>query len=211
MTPLNGITYTYDEVVLNERNSNEVEFWYWDTFENLKINQEAAKEIIGSYSEKEATVRSTGHFMNLTTGSSYYPFSDKNIIKSFDYMDYRPLEISADFNVDLMCWNIGQTLNGKDYTFDFVELEGQANTELLCDMLLNKFVNHKGGWIFYGDIAGSQRSPATSRTNWAIIKDKFPTANIYYQSIRNIKDRVDATNARLCNSKKEINYYVTEN
>lgn len=211
MTPLNGITYTYDEVVLNEKNSKEIWYEYWNTFDNKKINQESAKDIIGQYSEKEAGVRSTGHFANLTTGSAYYPFTDDNIIKSFEYLNYRPLEISCDFNVDLMCWNIGQELNGKDYTFDFVELEGQANTELLCDMLLNKYVNHTGGWIFYGDIAGSQRSPATSKTNWAIIKEKFPNATIYYQSIRNIKDRVDSTNARICNSKGERSYFVTEN
>ena len=128
MTPLNGITYTYDEVVLNEKNSKEIWYEYWDTFDNKKINQESAESIINQYSEKEAKVRRTGHFANLTTGSAYYPFSENNIIKSFEYMNYRPLEISCDFNVDLMCWNIGQELNGKDFTFDFVELEGQANT-----------------------------------------------------------------------------------
>jgi phage terminase large subunit-like protein len=211
MTPLNGITYTYDEIVLNEKNNSEVEYWFWSTFDNKKINQDAAHSTIAQYSEKEAEVRSMGHFLNLTTGNAYYPFADGNIIKSFEYLDYRPLEISCDFNVDLMCWHIGQERNGKDYTFDYVELEGQANTELLCNMLKNKFVSHKAGWIFYGDIAGTARRPETSRTNWAIIKDNFPSATIYYQSIRNIKDRVDSLNSRLCNSNKEINYYITEN
>jgi hypothetical protein len=76
-------------------------------------------------------------------------------------------------------------------------------------MLKNKYVNHNGGWIFYGDISGNQRRPETSRTNWAIIKENFPYAQIYYQTIRNIKDRVDATNARLMNNKGERMLFLT--
>lgn len=210
LTPLNGITYTYDEVILNEKNQ-DLEYWFWNSSDNTYINQEALKNIIGSYSDKEAEVRMTGHFKNLTTGNAYYPFEEENIIDKFDYLNYRPLEISCDFNVDLMCWGIGQEVNEKDYTFDFVELEGQANTELLCQMLKNKFVNHSGGWIFYGDIAGNQRRPEASRTNWAIIKECFPTAKIYYKSIRNIKDRVDSTNARIKNSLGVRSYFITKN
>lgn len=210
-TPLNGITYSYDDIILNEKNIKDIEYWYWDSSDNSFINQDALSNIINSYSKNEAEVRKTGHFKNLTTGNAYYPFTDNNIIRSFEYLNYRPLEVSCDFNIDLMCWNIGQEINCKDYTFDFVELEGQANTELLCQMLKNKFVNHSGGWIFYGDIAGNQRRPEASKTNWAIIKENFPSANIYYKNIRNIKDRIDSTNGRICNFKNEINYYVTDN
>lgn len=211
MTPLNGITYTYDELVLNDKNDPEVEYWFWDSTQNTYIDQDAQKRIIGSFAEKEAEVRQTGHFINLTSGAAYYPFSDANIIKRFDYLNYRPLEISCDFNVDIMSWHIGQEMNGSDFTFDFVELEGQANTELLCQMLKNKYPNQQGGWIFYGDIAGSQRRPETSRTNWAIIKDQFPNAKIYYQNINNIKDRIDAVNSRLKNSLGDSYYFITEN
>ena len=211
LTPLDGITYTYDEVVLNETGDNEVEFWYWDSSLNEYIDQTALSRVIGSYATKEAEVRKTGHFMNLTSGSAYYSFGEENIIDSFRYMNNRPLEISCDFNVDLMTWHIGQELNGLDYTFDFVELEGQANTELLCQMLKNQYVNQVGGWIFYGDVAGNQRRPESARTNWAIIKENFPTALVYYQNIKNIKDRVDSTNARLKNSRGEMLYRITKN
>lgn len=204
-------TYTYDEMVVNDSKDASVDFWYWDSSQNIHIDQSALERIIGSYADKEAEVRKTGHFINLTSGAAYYPFSDDNVIETFDYMDYRPLEISCDFNVDLMCWNIGQEKNAKDFTFDFVELEGQANTDLLCQMLKNKYVTHKGGWIFYGDISGNARRPESARTNWAIIREHFPGAEIYYQDIRNIKDRVDAYNARLKNSRGDLNAFVTKN
>ena len=165
MTPLDGITYTYDDFILNEMGDPEIQYWFWDSTQNKFIDQDAQHRIIGSFAPKEAEVRSKGHFLNLTTGNAYYTFAEENIIeeKEFSYLNYRPLEISCDFNVDLMCWDIGQEINGKDYSFDFVELEGQANTELLCQMLKNKFVNHKGGFVFYGDIAGNARRPESSK------------------------------------------------
>jgi len=214
LTPLNGITYTYDEIIANELNDPEVAYWFFDSRFNPHIDQDAQSRIIGSYAEKEAEVRQTGHFINLTSGMAYYPFTDENIDSTFKYMDYRPLEVSCDFNVGLMCWNIGQEHQGTDYTFDYVELEGQANTDLMCQMLKSKeyelsdgkFTTHSAGYIFYVDIAGSQRHPEASKTNIAIIQDNFPRAEIYYQKIKNIKDRIDSTNARLKNSKGEIKY-----
>lgn len=210
MTPLDGITYTYDEVVVNDKKDNEIDYWYWDSSQNKYIDQVTLDRTIGGYAAKEAEVRKTGHFINLTSGAAYYAFTDDNIIEKFGYMDYRPIEVSCDFNVDIMSWHIGQEINGNDYTFDFVELEGQSNTDLLCQMLKNKFDKHKGGWIFYGDIAGSARRPESSRTNWAIIKENFPSAQIYYQNIKNIKDRIDSTNARIKNSRGETKYFITK-
>ena len=216
MTPLDGITYTYDDLITNETNDPEVEYWYWDSTLNTFIDQDAQKRIIGNYSDKEAEVRQQGHFVNLTTGNCYYPFSDENISSSIGYVNYRPLEISCDFNVDLMTWNIGQELNGIDYDFDFIELEGQANTDLMCQMLKSKqyeigngkFTSHNGHYIFYVDIAGSHRHPEASRTNISIIQDNFPKAEIYYQKINNIKDRIDSTNARLKNSRGEKKWFI---
>ena len=210
MTPLRGVTYTADEFIENEIGDPEVEYWYWDNRFNTHINQVTLDRIISGYAEREQEVRQTGHFLNLTTGNSYYPFSEDNLIDSFQYTNGRPLEISCDFNVDLMCWNIGQERMGKDYIFDFVEIENQANTERLCLMLKEKFVKHQGGFHFYGDIYGNKRDPAASRTNWAIIKQHFPRAKIYYQTIRNIKDRVDSFNGRMRNA-KGVHWFVTKN
>lgn len=216
LTPLNGITYTYDEFIDNPKNDPEIEYWFWDNRFNPYIDQTSLQRTIEGYADKEAEVRQTGHFVNLTSGSCYYPFSDDNITKTYSYTETKPIEVSCDFNVDLMCWNISQEWNGYDYVFDFVELEGQANTDLMCQMLKSKeyetepdkFVSHSGNYIFYVDIAGSQRHPEASRTNIAIIREHFPGAEIYFQNIRNIKDRIDSTNARLKNSKGEVRLKV---
>jgi len=210
MTPLRGVTYTADEFLENEIGDPEVEFWYWDNRFNEHIDQKNLKRIIGGFAKKEQEVRQQGHFLNLTTGNAYYPFSEENIIDSFTYMNGQPLEVDCDFNVDLMCWNIAQERQGKDYVFDFVEIENQANTEQLCLALKKKYQNHRGGITFYGDITGNKRDPAASRTNWAIVKQHFPNAKICYQAIKNVKDRVDSFNGRIRNA-KGIHWYVTKN
>lgn len=223
MTPLNGITYTYDEVIINEKNDPEIIYWFWDSSMNKYTDQQALERVINSYAEKEAEVRKTGHFLNLTTGVAYYAFGEDNILDEFDfgsmrtldnefrYMENRPLEVSCDFNVDLMSWSIGQEYQTCDIDFDYIELERHANTELMCQTLKNKYPFHQGGFIFYGDIAGNQRHPEAARTNWAIIKDEFPNAQIHYQNIRNIKDRIDATNARIKNKRGDVRAFVTRN
>lgn len=223
MTPLNGITYTYDEIILNEHNDDEIIHWFWDSTQNQYVNQEALERIINGYAEKESEVRRKGTFLNLRTGVAYYAFGDHNIIGEFDfetkrtsdnkfhYMPNRPLEISCDFNVDLMSWNVGQEVNGIDYEFDNIELERHANTELMCQMIKNRYAFHNAGYIFYGDISGNQRHPEASRTNWAIIRDEFPNAEFYYQTIRNINDRVEASNARFKNKAGVVSCMITSN
>ena len=200
MTPLNGITYTYDEIIVNPNQDKEIEFFYFDNAFNPYINPDARERILGGYAEKEREVRSKGHFLNLTSGQVYYSFDNEANIAEWKYNPQLPLEVSCDFNVALMYWPIGQQSRDKDFEFDYVELENHANTDLMCQMLKSKYPDHKPEqWIFYGDISGSKRDPATSLSSWAIIQKQFPQASIFYQSIRNIKDRTDAVNGRLHN------------
>lgn len=210
MTPLNGLTYTYDEVIVNQNKDKEVKYWYFNHEFNPHINKESRERIISGYADKEKEVRSKGHFLNLTSGQAYYAFDNVLNIAQWKYAPNLPLEVSCDFNVDLMSWNIGQCWNGKDFDFDFVELEGYANTDLLCKILKQKYPEHKAGWIFYGDISGSKRSPESSLSSWGIIQQNFPDAVINYQNIQNIKDRVDAVNGRLKNDRGRF-AFITEN
>lgn len=216
MTPLDGITYTYEEVVINENNDKEVQYWFWDSTYNPHIDQTARERILSGYGSKEEEVRRKGHFLNLRAGQVYYEFNEEDIIDHDVYLPNRPLEISCDFNVDLMCWTIGQETMDVDYEFDEIEMTGQANTDLLCKMLKDKTYpvknaagewsqkTHSGNYIFYCDFAGSHRDPSAAKTSIAIIQENFPQADIYYQNIRNIKDRTDALNGRLKNRKTKI-------
>lgn len=211
MTPLNGITYTYEDVI--ESKDNEVAHWFFNGDFNPYVNQVARKRTLDQLPEKEREVRAKGTFLNLNTGVAYYSFSTDNIIKreSFKYDINLPIECTWDFNVQLMTVGLHQNKSKIDYLFDWVELENHANTELLCQMIKAKYPNHAGGFIHYGDIAGKQRNTATTWTDWAIIQREFPNSKCYYQPIQSIGDRVLSTNARLKNANGEIFYYITDN
>jgi len=196
--------------ILEEDKKENTKVYSGSTYDNIHLPSSYVESLLTHYSDKEVRAYVRGEFVNLALGLAYYPFSNDNV-KEFKYVDYRPLEISCDFNIDLMSWSIGQEINGIDYEFDYVELEGFANTELMCQTIKNKFPNHNGHIIFYGDISGNQRHPEASLTNWAIIREQFPAAVITYQKIKNIKDRVDAYNGRLCNSKLQRKAFVTSN
>lgn len=211
MTPLNGITYTYDEVIVNPNRDTEIEYYFFNTDYNPYVSNEARERIFSGYADKEREVRNKGHFLNLTSGQVYYAFDNEANIAEWKYNPNLPLEVSCDFNVSLMYWPISQEMRGRDFEFDYVELLDHANTDLMCQMLKSKYPEHKPDqWIFYGDISGSKRDPATSLSSWGIIQNHFPKASIFYQNIRNIKDRTDSVNGRLHNKQGRF-LYVSNN
>lgn len=203
------LNWGYD---LIKKDSDNVAVYRGSTHDNASnLGEEYIDHLKEHYSDKEIQAYVYGEFVNMTTGLVYYPFTpSQNVIPNYTPVDFRPLEISCDFNVGLMAWHIGQELNGQDFTFDSVELEGQANTELMCQMLKSKYPNHRGGYIFFVDMAGNQRRTSATATDIQIIKENFPASPVFFNRIANIKDRTDALNARLRNAKGEVNYFITE-
>ena len=183
------------------------------TYDNYHIEQAYIDRLKASYGEKEIKAYVYGEFVDMTTGLCYYSFSEQNIIPNYTPVPSRPIEVSCDFNIDIMCWNIGQEVGGIDYTFDSVEMTGTAKTEVMCQMvrakLSNEYKDRYSDVIFYCDIAGSANRPEAAYTNIEIIRNNFPGARIETRHIANIGDRISATNARLRDSNGNIRAYVT--
>ena len=185
------------------------------TFDNTYLPGSYVERLLTSYSEKDADTYVRGLFVDRSTGTCYHAFGPHNVIPSYTPVFARPIEISCDFNIGLMCWNLGQELNGIDYTFDYVEMTGMAKTETMCSLLKNKLESeyqksYSGELIFYCDIAGSANRPEASRSNIEIIRDAFPNARIEMRHIMNIGDRIAATNGRLKDARGNVKAFVTE-
>jgi phage terminase large subunit-like protein len=226
MTPVNGMSYIYYEIVDNKDTKN-IKYAYFKSRDNQYINQTALENVLAGYDPKQAIVRSEGEFLELKSGVVYYAFSNKNIIGEYDkqtkcskdgkfrYEPSLPLKIDCDFNVGLMSWNISQEHNGKDYFFDYIELEDYANTELMCDLFIKEYGNHSRRLLkLFGDRSGEARHTDAARSNWEIIAQKLGIdyhTQIHLKTITNKMDRVQATNARLQNSRGDINIYICEN
>ncbi len=210
--------------LLEENKAKDTKVYVGSTYDNVKyVGSEYIEFLLEHYSKREIEAYVHGKFINLMAGVVYYSFNEKkNILQSFGkYSPTKTLEIYCDFNVDLMCWSIGQEIKrGKDridVIFDNVNQEHNASTRKMCDMLLNKKykyaggkTKHKGNYIFYVDIAGTHRSPSATMSSIGIIRHYFPKAKVYYQNIKHVKDRIDATNGRFENYNNRNRLFITK-
>jgi phage terminase large subunit-like protein len=218
MTPLNGITWVYTDIIENERLKGTFDFWYWPTSQNKKISQKGFKRIISNYGPKEAEVRSTGHFLNLNSGRCYYAFDRKVNVKRLTLNKSLPIRLSFDFNVNPMTTTISQIVPGNGLTEQSKVLNileavntSDCNTRKQCEKLQSKLNNWKGKIIIYGDASNPRRTETAdvNDTNWTIIREYFPDAEYRVPKFNpNVKERIAWCNAKIFNFDNKIGVYV---
>lgn len=224
MTPIQGMTWTYSFVFENPKIKDLIDYYFWNSFDNKKINQEALTNIIGTYGTKEAEVRSAGSFLNLNSGRLYYAFDrflhKKRLIVRKDL----PLRLTFDFNVDPMTTSICQIVPGnpllkeQKLVLNIIETVNtvDCNTRRQCEILQEKLRAWEGQIIIYGDASNQRRTESAdvNETNWIIVKKYFPESAKYVYKVPsvnpNIKERIGWVNAKLTNFKNEIGMYVNE-
>lgn len=77
MTPLKGLTFIYDEIFLNSRNSKEVWYEFMEWGDNPFLNPEEVEELTASMSEEQLESRRYGRFKSNT--GLVYPEFDENV------------------------------------------------------------------------------------------------------------------------------------
>jgi phage terminase large subunit-like protein len=219
MTPINGITWIYTNVVTNDEIAGSFAYWYWPTEENKKINQKGFKRIISQYGPKEAQVRSAGTFLNLNSGRLYYAFDRDINMKKLDVNPALPIRLSFDFNVNPMSTLIFQIVPGnkkkneQDKVINIIQSLNtpDCNARMQCDILLRKLKNWEGEIIIYGDASNQRRTETAdvNDTNWKIVKEHFPTATYKVPTSNpNIMERVAWVNAKIYNFDNRIGLYI---
>lgn len=155
--------------------------------------------------------------MVLTIGGQvYYAFSEANI-KECTYDKNKPLIIGSDFNVDPMCWTIGQEHRGPNgIEFHVIGLLWKRNTNTYdsLDALYAAYGGHTSGWIFHGDASSSARRTSSVETDLSIIANDKRFINkrvIYPNKNPKIEDRLMATNAMMCNAKEHRRLFIDPN
>lgn len=130
-----------------------------------------------------------------------------------------PIDIAADFNVNIMPWPISQS--NSEMTFVLDEIVGRGCTvENMCRMVKDKVTAVVGNPYsaknypirFYGDAtAGYIRDPAAHKASWQIIRDCLEDWNIEFKVGRTnprIGDRISITNARLLTADGKIHCQI---
>ena len=142
-------------------------------------------------------------------GRAYYGFDSANI-RPYKYQPREPLAFCFDFNVSPGVACVAQEVaggqNASEYTafFDECWIERNSNTERIANMLAEKYRNHRGAVICYGDATGGARGSAKlAGSDWDIIRRIFAEAYGDRLSLdvprRNPDERVrvNAVNARI--------------
>ncbi len=82
MTPLEGMTWVYDDVYLKARISPDVDCWEVDITDNPHLNSVEIEAIMSGLSAEEREARMRGKFVQIG-GLIYKEFSQRNIVKPF--------------------------------------------------------------------------------------------------------------------------------
>lgn len=184
------------------------------TYANTFLNKESIDTLASDYDAKFMQQELLGEFV-IFEGAVYYTFRrDKNAgdlaFKVCQYNPNIPIGLCADFNVDPLAWVLTQTVrNSKGlaevYVIDEIFLRN-SNTIEACKEFRNRYPSHNTGLVLYGDATGQARHSSSNVTNWMIIQEELgrygidkrvPTKNPAE------RDRINAVNAMICNSKNE--------
>jgi hypothetical protein len=112
------------------------------------------------------------------------------------------LDLSCDFNVDPMCWTIGQHKGLEAWEIDELVLEGGATTQAAADEFVRRYADPKRNVEIYGDASGKARTTKSLNTDYEIIRTVLtPHFNEVRMSVPasnpGVGERLNAVNALL--------------
>ena len=170
---------------------------YLDNLNNL--DDEYVKMLEGLINEDENyyNIYTLGRWGSLDVrGRIYKRYDDELNVCNYIYNPHLPIIVCCDFNVDPMKWALIQNVNGIDYVFDEI-VKADTDTETHVKELLNKY--GKTSYKIYGDYSGTFRHTSSRTTDYDIIKQYLPNADLQTKPNPSVVDRINAVNWRLCN------------
>ncbi len=192
------------------------------TYANVTLSKEGIDQLAGLYDSKFALQEIHGEFV-LFGGSVYYCFDrNKNAgdlaFKLAQYDPSKPIALCCDFNVDPMAWVIAQIhINNQNLkevrVIDEMFLRN-SNTVQSCQEFKTRYPNHRTGVVLYGDATGEARHTDSNVTNWKIIENELQgygvTKRVPSKNPAE-RDRVNAVNGMICNSRQERRVFINPN
>jgi hypothetical protein len=204
------LNWGYDVCDGDEKHKYDIELIQASTLENKALPADYVKTLSSAYDERTAAAYINGQFINLNAGAVYYSYDKDLNGTTMDISEDRVIMVGMDFNVDPMSATLSHDVKGKLYACDEIVLRN-SNTERLCKAILERYP--RGRFIVYPDSTGKSRS-SKGVTDFVIIKEVFgdrldsleyPRKNPY------LKDRFNAVNSMLCNTKGERKAFVNAN
>lgn len=137
------------------------------------------------------------------SGRVYYAYSVARHEDAGITLNMRlPIILCCDFNVDPCIWEACQTDGKTVRVFDEIML-ANTNTVEMGKVAKARYGKHPAGVIVYGDSAGQSRSTA-GQSDYALLTELGFTTQRIKRANPAVKDRVNAVNAMLENTKGEV-------
>ena len=184
----------------------------WDSFQFTTLQGGMVTEEEIEQAKQDIDIRTfrqefEGTFENYA-GAVYYNFHpvDNVVKRQIDWT--KPLHIGMDFNVDPMSACVGQIEKDKVYFVDEIIIYG-SNTDEMVQEIRDRY-GTKMQIFIYPDPASKQRkTSAGGRTDLSILQNAGFKVKVKHKHPA-IRDRVNAVNSRLKDSKGERHIFVSQ-
>ncbi len=164
MTPLKGLTWVYDEIYLNDKQSEEVWFEFMEWADNPYLSEKEITALAETMSESALESRRYGRFQS--GGGLVYPeFSEENVIEPFAVPEQWQDKLSIDpgLNNPLSCHWYAVDGDGNVYV---VAEHYEAKRDVVYHAERIKEICRSLGWKKdrFGNISALMDSAANQRT-----------------------------------------------
>jgi hypothetical protein len=174
-----------------------------DYYERLKDSYDSrfyAQEVLGEY-------------LNVNAGRVYQAFDRKVNIAPAPKLDkMKPLLWTLDFNVDPMSSVVAQKFGDRLHVIDEIALR-RATTEQACEEFVNRYPDHPGGLMIFGDASG-QHMQTTGQSDFQMVREylrQVRYGNVRLEISRSnpaVKDRVALMNGLLASAAGEAKLLI---
>lgn len=211
-----GLNWVYERWVENK--TPDYQLFQAATSENKMISSFYLSALEDSHSKDELKEKLYGQFCDGSKGRVYKNFdrrlhlrSSSTLTEKKDLIIIRelPLCLTCDFNITPCCWLVLQHYQGHIYVLDEIVLEDTNTSEMCQEVEERGYLKHSSGIIVYGDPSGNSRSTTAAKSDYSIIKNAGMVRQNVARSAPAVKDRTNAVNAKLLNSKGKISIYIS--
>lgn len=166
-----------------------------------------------SYDENFFKQEVLGEYLSIDSGRVYSSFTREEHVGEARCEHNSPLLWALDFNVDPMCSVVVQKQGTKFAVLDEIVLH-RASTYQACEEFWNRFRQHPGGVVVYGDASGASLK-TSGTTDYQMIREFFartPFRSVDYRVPRSnpaVRDRILMVNAKLRSASGELNVRIS--
>lgn len=175
-----GLNWLYDEWIDEaahpDRDWSDFRKIHVDTDQNTFLPKTYRRRLAEAYDEETAKEKLGGQFLARRKGAMYRQFDRKVNVWDLAVYDPRlPLHLTCDFNVDPLCWLIGQVHKGGQhlYIIDEIVLADVGETTNAMGVYCDRYGSHQAGHIVHGDVSGHHRETMTKGlvTDYSVIRE----------------------------------------